>query len=163
VYTRLGHGAENGPWRNFYLQGASELRHGVPELPPEVRSAELVAALSVEQVFDSIAIRIDGPRAWNEALAIDWVFTDLGETYRTELSNGVLNHEVGRAPGSGKEQPPDESAGPGGLRVTLTRARLSALLGGDLDGIELDGDAGLLGRLVACVDRTRTNFPIVTP
>ena len=29
VYDALGFGAENGTWRNFYLQGAYELRHGV--------------------------------------------------------------------------------------------------------------------------------------
>ena len=29
VYDSLGFGAENGTWRNFYLQGADELRHGV--------------------------------------------------------------------------------------------------------------------------------------
>ena len=28
VYERLGFGAENGTWRNFYLQGAAELRTG---------------------------------------------------------------------------------------------------------------------------------------
>jgi alkyl sulfatase BDS1-like metallo-beta-lactamase superfamily hydrolase len=29
VYDTLGFGAENGTWRNFYLQGAYELRNGV--------------------------------------------------------------------------------------------------------------------------------------
>ena len=29
VYDTLGFGAENGTWRNFYLQGAEELRNGV--------------------------------------------------------------------------------------------------------------------------------------
>ncbi len=30
VYDGLGHGAENGTWRNFFLTGALELREGVP-------------------------------------------------------------------------------------------------------------------------------------
>ena len=29
VYDTLGFGSENGTWRNFYLQGAYELRHEV--------------------------------------------------------------------------------------------------------------------------------------
>ena len=33
AYTTLGHGSENGTWRNFYLMGAHELRDGV-EPPP---------------------------------------------------------------------------------------------------------------------------------
>ena len=28
AYEQLGYGAENGTWRNFYLMGAYELRHG---------------------------------------------------------------------------------------------------------------------------------------
>ena len=84
IYDQLGWGAENGTWRNFYLMGAYELRHGI-EAPAlkAAASPDMVSALSVEQLFDSIAIRIDGPRAWSEQLAIDWHFTDLGHTYRT--------------------------------------------------------------------------------
>ena len=33
VYDTLGFGAENGTWRNFYLQGAYELRNGVEPRP----------------------------------------------------------------------------------------------------------------------------------
>ena len=32
VYTQLGYRAEAGTWRNIYLTGAQELRHGVIEL-----------------------------------------------------------------------------------------------------------------------------------
>ncbi|HEY9120477.1 MAG TPA: alkyl sulfatase dimerization domain-containing protein [Marinobacter sp.] len=28
VYDQLGYQAESGPWRDFYLTGAYELRHG---------------------------------------------------------------------------------------------------------------------------------------
>jgi alkyl sulfatase BDS1-like metallo-beta-lactamase superfamily hydrolase len=31
TFQRLGHGAENGVWRNFYLSGATELRKGMRE------------------------------------------------------------------------------------------------------------------------------------
>jgi alkyl sulfatase BDS1-like metallo-beta-lactamase superfamily hydrolase len=31
--TQLGYQAESGPWRNFYLTGAKELRDGVMVLP----------------------------------------------------------------------------------------------------------------------------------
>ena len=95
TYDRLGWGAENGTWRNFYLMGAYELRHGIEAAALKTTGAtDMISALSVEQLFDSIAIRIDGPRAWDEHLAIDWRFTDLGHTYRTELSNGVLVQDV---------------------------------------------------------------------
>ncbi len=30
-YEQLGYQAESGPWRSVYLQGAYELRNGVPD------------------------------------------------------------------------------------------------------------------------------------
>ena len=60
VYERLGYGAENATWRSIYLTGALELRHGVK--PPALGDlgAGMAAALTVEQLFDSLAIRVDG-------------------------------------------------------------------------------------------------------
>ncbi len=150
--TRSGFGAENGTWRNFYLQGAYELRNGVqPAALDSVGSADMVGALAVDQLFDSLAIRVNGPKAWDEHLTIDWVFTDLGHTYRVELTNGVLIQDVG--PRSGTAD----------LTLTLTKAQLLGLLGGGgLDGIETAGDAGVLGRLLAVLDPAGAAFPIVT-
>ena len=43
----------------------------------EVNSAGLAPALTVTQLFDSVAIRIDGPKAWDERLTRSrWHFTD---------------------------------------------------------------------------------------
>lgn len=153
AYDTLGHGAENGTWRNFYLQGAYELRNGVVGAAlATVGSAELIGALSVEQLFDSLAIRIDGPKAWDETLTIDWHFTDLGHTYRTTLRNGVLIEDEDPASGT-----PD-------LSLTLTKAQLFGVLGGGgLDGITSDGDTGAVARLFAVLDVTSQDFPIVTP
>ena len=56
---------------------------------------------------------INGPKAWDEHLAIDWVFTDLGHTYRTELTNGVLIQDVDpteRAPPTSRSRSPSRSS-----------------------------------------------------
>ncbi len=47
VYERLAYGCENGTWRNFYLMGAEELRHGVAADAVSVGSPELLGALTV--------------------------------------------------------------------------------------------------------------------
>ena len=154
VYDALGHGAENGTWRNFYLQGAYELRHGVQQTALDAGGAtEMIAALSVEQLFDAVAIRIDGPKAWDVAIAIDWVFTDLGHTYRTELSNGVLIQGV---------DPDDDGVD---LTLTLTKPQLLGLLSLQigLDQIQTAGDLGAVERLLGVIDPPRPSFPIVTP
>jgi len=152
VYTRLGHGSENGTWRNFYLNGAKELREGPPTATLTTASPDIASALTVEQLFDAVAIRIDGPRAWDLAFSVDWVFSDLGERWRTTLSNGVLVPE------------PDPGDGDVALTVTLTRPQLLALLTGrDLDGPTFEGDTSVLGAFVEVVDTFDPNFPIVTP
>ena len=63
VYERLGYGAENATWRSFYLAGAEELRKGVQPLTISDLGAGMAGALTVEQLFDTLAIRIDGPKA----------------------------------------------------------------------------------------------------
>ncbi len=154
VYETLGFGAENGTWRNFYLQGASELRHGVrPAVLDSAGAADLVSALTVDQLFDSVAIRIDGPKAWDARLAIDWVFTDLGHTYRTALSHGVLIQAV------------DPKHGVADLTVTLTQGDLLGLLvgGRGLADLPTEGDTGVVATLLGVLDPPRGSFPIVTP
>jgi alkyl sulfatase BDS1-like metallo-beta-lactamase superfamily hydrolase len=153
VYERLAYGAENGTWRNFYLTGAHELRNGTPSGNPTTGSPELLAALTVRQLFDAVAIRVVGPRAWDEQITIDWRFADVGETRRMTLRNGVLTHRL-------VDGPPEAAD----LSVTLTRPQLlGVLLGGGLDGIDTDGDVGALARLVAVVEFGGASFPIVTP
>ncbi len=45
---RLGFGAENATWRNFFLMGAKELREGVAGTPTATAPPDIVANLSVE-------------------------------------------------------------------------------------------------------------------
>jgi len=153
VYESLGHGAENGTWRNFYLQGASELRHGVSGVVVSTAGGDMARALSIDQLFDSVAIRVNGPRAWDEHLTIDWVFTDAGHTYRLELTNGVLIQHL------------DPAGGGTDLTVTLTKPQLIGLLTGTggLDGIATDGDLGVIQRLLAVIEAPTPGFAIVTP
>ena len=62
-----------------------QLRHADAD-----RSPSLLAQLTPEQIFDGLAISVNGPRAWDLDLAIDVTFTDLGTNYRLTLRNGVL-------------------------------------------------------------------------
>jgi len=145
VLERLGYGAENATWRNSYLTGAEELH-------TEVSSAGLAPALTITQLFDSIAIRINGPKAWGENLTIGWHFTDSHENYRMELSNGALIHY------------PTTGSQAAGLTVTLTKPQLLRLLAtAKPDGIDMSGDPAVLGRLMSLIDNPDPDFAIVTP
>ena len=150
---QLGYGSENGTWRNFFLSGATELRDGNFGTPTATSAPAIVAQLSADQIFDSLAISVDGPRAWQLDLAMTIKFTDLGTTYAVTLRNGVLISTQ-------KDTPPDAP-----LTLALTKQRMIAVLTGDLDspGIESTGDVSVLQQLLSVLDRGDPAFDIVLP
>ncbi|WP_207844079.1 alkyl/aryl-sulfatase [Williamsia soli] len=158
---QLGYGAENGTWRNFFLMGAYELRNGAVGTPTTAAAPDIIAAMTVEQLFDAIALRLDGPASWDAHITIDWVISDQNRRHRTELRNGLLVHfDV-----------PDDGPGSAEATFTLTKtALLSVLLGGvDLqsaisDGaVSVDGDATRFAELAGYLDQPDPDFAIVTP
>ena len=156
VYTELGQGAENGTWRSIYLTGAQELREGPRRLETDLGGSEMVAALSTEQLIDSLAIRIDGVRAGLEDLTIDWVLTDEDRRYRLTLHNGALTHRWYPASAPART--------PAGLTMTMTRRELFGLLEGRAsEAIRDEGDPRLLGRMFSYLTAPDPVFPIVTP
>ena len=159
AFEQLAFGCENGTWRNFYLGGATELRRGNFGTPTVASSPDLFGALTIGQIFDSLAIRIDGPKAWDLHLVISWVFTDVSVTYVTELRNGALNHRTTDAPAAGS------------TTFTLTRLALGGLVAGVLTlpdalqsgAVSVDGDPSVLGPLVGVMAEVDRAFAIVTP
>ncbi|MCH0563151.1 MULTISPECIES: alkyl/aryl-sulfatase [unclassified Streptomyces] len=157
---QLGYGSENGTWRNFFLTGALELRHGPVGTPTVTTSPDLLAALTLGQLFDSLAIRVDGPRSWDADLAVRWKLTD-GEPVTLRLRNGVLTHVAGTGPAA-----PDPD-----VEVTLAEADLRDLLTGaasaaDLsarEGVTFTGDAGRLTELLGYLDAPDPDFAVVVP
>lgn len=154
---QLGYGAENGTWRNFFLTGAKELREGALGTPTTTAPADIVARLTIEQLFDSMAIRLDGPRAWDEHIVLNWAIDD--GRYVMTLVNGVLSH-------LGDKQDPGADA-----TVTLSRATLDRVLLGEATPVDLfasgeiqvEGDGARLGVLLGLLDEPDPNYAIVTP
>ncbi|KAK3300284.1 beta-lactamase-like protein [Chaetomium fimeti] len=162
TYEQLGYGAENSTWRNFFLSGTTELRTGNFGTPTATASPDMLAQLTPEMLFDSLAIQINGPAAWDVRLAIDVVVTDAvpaAATYRVWLSNGALVYTTATP------QPTEAE-----LTMTATSRQLTALAvyGPDPEklraaGVVLEGDTTALERLGGLLDPGDPNFNIVTP
>ncbi len=152
---QMGYGAECATWRNFFLSGATELRTGNFGTPVSTQAPTMLSQLTPEQMFDVLAISINGPRAWDLDLALDVTFADLGTNYRLTLRNGVLVY---------RRRPADASTAT--ATVTLAaKMRLMAAALGDFSspGLQVSGDAGALQALLGVLDRPDPGFAIVTP
>lgn len=152
---QLAYGAENATWRNFFLSGALELRDGNFGTATTTTSQSMLSQLTCEQIFDSLAIRVNGPRSWDVDIAVEITFADTALNYRLTLRNGVLVHRK-------------VTADPATATVTMTLAdktRLLAVAMGDFSapGLQLSGDRGALQALLDALDRPDPNFSIVTP
>ncbi|MFZ9125856.1 MAG: alkyl/aryl-sulfatase [Steroidobacteraceae bacterium] len=96
IYTRLGESAESGPWRNFYLTGASELRQGITPLDTtRPASADFIRALPLDLFFDLLAVRLNGPAAAAQDREFNFVVSDTGQRALLLVSNGALHHRMG--------------------------------------------------------------------
>jgi alkyl sulfatase BDS1-like metallo-beta-lactamase superfamily hydrolase len=152
---QLAYGAENATWRNFFLSGTAELRDGNFGTSAQTGSPTLLSQLTPEQIFDGLAISVNGPRAWDLDLAIDVAFTDRDSNYRLALRNGVLVH---------REVPANPATA--AMTVKLDNAfRLLTAAMGDLDspGLEISGDRAALQQLLGVLDRPDPSFNIITP
>jgi alkyl sulfatase BDS1-like metallo-beta-lactamase superfamily hydrolase len=156
---QLGYGAENATWRNFYLAGAAELREGTGGTPTELRAADIVAQLSVEQILDGMKVRLDGPAAWGKRLEIGWQVSDPEEARLITVGNGVLHHRP-LPPGAQPE-----------ATLVIERAALNEMLSGaaelaDLAAagrLRIEGDGMKLIELMGLLEEPDPSFPIVTP
>lgn len=157
---QLGYQSENSTWRNAYLSGAQELRHGV-HVPAGAGSAaaDLVQALTVPMFFDYLAVRLDGDKAAGQALALNWEFTDRHEQYAMTLRNSALTYLA------------DASNPRADATVRLTKAVLDRIATGRLPlrdaiaqgAIQVQGNGGAVASLFRMLDHFTPNFPIVTP
>jgi alkyl sulfatase BDS1-like metallo-beta-lactamase superfamily hydrolase len=157
---QLGYQAESGPWRNFYLTGAQELRTGVAKLPtPNTASPDTVRAMSLELFFDYLGVRLNSEKAADAKVTMNFDFGADGGKYLVELENGVLNHSA------------NLSAEDADLTVTLSRATLNDIMlqATSLEdatrkgNIRINGDQAKLKEVVSYLDTFEFWFDIVTP
>lgn len=159
VYTRLGFESEAGTWRNIYLTGAQELRHGVANLPPGGMSLDVLTATTTSMLLDFAAVRVNPKKAAARAFKINVELTDRNERHLLTVENGVLIHEAGISDAKAE------------ATVRMKRPELlMTLLAGVPAGpriasgeIEIKGEASVYEVLTGLIEPVASNFPVVTP
>jgi alkyl sulfatase BDS1-like metallo-beta-lactamase superfamily hydrolase len=162
ILEQLGYQAENGTWRNFYLTGAQELRKGVAKsATPVTASADMIANMSLDMVFDYMGIQLDADRAKGKKITINWDFPDTKQKYTTFLERSVLNAW------------PDYQDDKADATVTVDRATLNEVLAKRVKGkdaiaqgkVKITGNEAALDDLIGCLDNLGASFwfNVVTP
>jgi alkyl sulfatase BDS1-like metallo-beta-lactamase superfamily hydrolase len=160
AFEQMGYQAEGSLWRNMYLTGAAEARVDPSAAGMSTLSSDVISAISVEQVFDLLAVRVDPQLADGKSVTIAFVFPDLGETRLVSIRNSVLVHE----PGTGQ---------PAAATLTMPKAAfLGMIFAGqkpaDLvmkGALTISGDPTAAAVLLGVLDPPAAPepFPIVTP
>jgi alkyl sulfatase BDS1-like metallo-beta-lactamase superfamily hydrolase len=158
--TQMGYQAESGPWRNFYLSGAKELRDGVvPAGTPSTASPDMIRSLPLDIYLDYLAVRLNHPEAADSNITLNFVMPDVSEEFVVEVKNGVLNYTIGA------------QADAAHATVTMDRGTLDdinlglvtldqAVADGD---VTVEGDAAKASEFVGLLDSFDFWFDIVTP
>ncbi|QMM95188.1 MBL fold metallo-hydrolase [Citrobacter freundii] len=157
---QMGYQAESGPWRNFYLTGAQELRNGVVKgATPNTASPDTVKAMSPEMFFDYLAVHINGEKAANAQAVFNVDLGADGGKYKLELENGVLNHSA------------DAQASNADASITLNRATLNKIIlkeeslkqAEEKGDVQISGNQAKLDEFLGYLDSFDFWFNMVTP
>jgi len=144
AYEQLGYQAESTSVRNTFLQGAFELRNGMPGgVPPRSTGPDVVRAMSTEQWLDFLGISMDPKKAEGLRYTVNLVTPDNGEKYAIELENATLTNIKGFLAAK-----PD-------LTVTVNRSDLNRVMMGvasfdqlaDEGKARFDGDRTVIHKL----------------
>ncbi len=131
-YEQLGYQSESTSTRNTFLQGAFELRNGLPGgSAPRTMTPDVVRAMTTEQWLDFLGISMDPKKSQGLQFKINFVTPDNGEKFAVELENATLTNIKGfQAPN------PD-------LTITVNRADLNRVMMGvaSFDQLATEGKA----------------------
>ncbi len=156
---QLGYQSESGVWRNEFLSGAQELRKGVQKSRTTTSGTDMVRAMTLDMIFDFVAVRLDHAKVDGLSVGINILFTDSNENYALELSNSVLNNTRGRL----LDNPNATLAltRPGLYQMLLQKMPLADLIRAGT--AKLEGDPKALAAVFAHLDTFDPQFNIVTP
>jgi alkyl sulfatase BDS1-like metallo-beta-lactamase superfamily hydrolase len=160
TYDQLGYQSESAPWRDVYLSGAYELRHGGPEKGVDISLFEdVLRQTPVAYFFDTMAVRLNGPDAEGKSITVKIVFTDIGESYELSLDNSVLHHKT-VASNSRADATLSVTYGLF-IRMLIGQAGMKDTLFSD--ELQVEGSKIDLVRFFSLFDKPTGTFNIVTP
>jgi alkyl sulfatase BDS1-like metallo-beta-lactamase superfamily hydrolase len=159
IFEQLGYQAENAGWRNLYLTGAQELRHGIPQNNNATQMGpDIISAIPTSLILDLLAVRMNAAAAEHKHLVIRLVLPDTDEQFLIELKNSNLSNIASI---QGNPQ----------VTVTINRQQLDALLLQQISmqeliasgAIQFDNNPNPFFELLGLLEEFPFYFNIITP
>jgi alkyl sulfatase BDS1-like metallo-beta-lactamase superfamily hydrolase len=156
---QLGYQSESASWRNFYLSAAREMRHGVRKSTiPNPDGSDVVKTIPLDLLWDSVAVRLNGPKANGKVIKLNFDLTDTRQKCAVTVENSVLDCVVGT-------HLEDVDA-----NVTITRASLNEIVLGkaieemiESGEVKISGNQEKLSELLSLLDKFEFWFNIAEP
>lgn len=158
AYEQLGYQKESTSLRNSFLQGAYELRTGIPQsLPPRTTGPDVISAMPTSLWLDFLGISMDSKKADGMAFTINLVTPDNNERYLIEMSNATLTNIA------------NYQAKNPTLTITLNRADLNNVMMGattfealeSAGKVKMEGDRSAYNKLKSTLVRFTPDFEII--
>jgi len=154
---QLGYQAESAIWRNAYIQGATELRHGTPLASDyQFISVDMVSAMTLDLILDFLAIKYDGIKCQDDDFTFNVKLTDSLEQAHVMVRNSVINYRLADAENALPEADITISAAKLGFVKMLNTKALT-------DETQIEGDSEQFVSFLENTDTFTRDFGIVLP
>jgi alkyl sulfatase BDS1-like metallo-beta-lactamase superfamily hydrolase len=157
---QLGYQAESSTFRNAYLNAAQELRQGPPPIAGKpVRARGILRAMTVEQIFDAMSIRLQSEALGGIKTELNVTVNDLRTHWVIGISNRTLYYQA--APASTSAQ----------ANISLSRETLIDVMSGERligeavnDGlVKVDGPIEPVEQTFGHLDTFMSGFNVIEP
>ena len=119
----------------------------------------MLHAMPLNLLFDVLGTQVDGLRAQDTRIVVNWTFTETNQRLLSTLEDAALTYVVGK------------QARDADVSVTLPRATFEAILLGRQTfaqaqqerGATVTGNAAKLAELMGLLDSFDASFPLVEP
>lgn len=158
TFEQLGYQSESAPWRNFFLSGALELREGLPAGSAFQASAGMAANIPLENLFQTMAVRLNAERVEGVVLTINVEFSDT-EPVVLSIENSVLHARPGLRHDDADATIHTDSVS---FKLLMAGATTAPELIAE-SKLRIDGNVMALAQLGGYFDRFERRYPLVTP
>ncbi|NDV10207.1 MBL fold metallo-hydrolase [Rhodococcus sp. IEGM 248] len=160
TFEQMGYQAESGPWRNFYLSAAQELRgtEATGYRSAGDRGSELIAVMETDSLLDYLGIRFNGSRESSLHLIAQLSVGD--EERYVAVRNGTVRASASLRAGEQSQ-----------ARMSMSKSTFIGLCRGSVQWhqsvstnlVEADGDVEALNRFWTALDTFTGQFTLATP